>query len=303
MDLSDLEHAASSIAFRGVKGTTGTQASFLELFEGSHEKVCELDRLVTVKMGFERSFPVTGQTYPRQLDFRVGQVLSSIAQTAHKFAVDVRLASGRREMEEPFESKQIGSSAMPWKRNPMRSERICSLARLVISALDNLAHTAANQWFERTLDDSANRRISLAEMFLATDAILVLWRNVASGLVVHPAVVDRHLAEELPFLASEALLMAAVKAGADRQDAHEAIRLHSRAASEAIHDGRPNPMRDLLAADPLFAGVAGDLDALLEGSRHVGRAPQQVVEFVEGTVDPALEPYREISARDAELRV
>ena len=303
MDLDDLEHAAKSISFRGVKGTTGTQASFLELFEGDHEKVRALDKSVSTKMGFERSFPITGQTYPRQLDFRVGQVLSSIAQTAHKFAVDVRLSSGRRELEEPFEKNQIGSSAMPWKRNPMRSERICSLARLVIAALDNLAHTAANQWFERTLDDSANRRVSLAEMFLATDAILILFQNVAAGLVVHSAVVKRNLDEELPFLASEALLMAAVKAGADRQDAHEAIRVHSRTASEAIHRGETNPMAALLAEDPRFAAVAEEMGELLEGSRHVGRAPEQVVEFVEDHVDPQLANYADIEAGEAEIRV
>ncbi len=303
MDLDDLEHAASIISFRGVKGTTGTQASFLELFEGDHDKVRALDQSVSTKMGFERSFPVTGQTYPRQLDFRVGQVLSSIAQTAHKFAVDIRLSSSRRELEEPFEKNQIGSSAMPWKRNPMRSERICSLARLVICALDNLAHTAANQWFERTLDDSANRRVSLAEMFLATDAILILFQNVASGLVVHSAVVKHNLDQELPFLASEALLMAAVKAGADRQDAHEAIRVHSRAASEAIHRGEPNPMASLLAEDPRFAAVAKDLGELLHGSRHVGRAPEQVLEFMEDYVDPQLERYTDVEAGTAEIRV
>ena len=303
MDLDDLEHAAGSIAFRGVKGTTGTQASFLELFEGDHDKVRELDRLVTSKLGFERSFAVTGQTYPRQLDFRVGQVLSSIAQSAHKFAVDIRLSSGRREIEEPFEKNQIGSSAMPWKRNPMRCERICSLARIVICALDNLAHTSANQWFERTLDDSANRRISLAEMFLATDAVLVLMQNVCSGLVVHPAVVKRNLQAELPFLASEALLMAAVKAGADRQDAHEAIRVHSRAASEAIHRGEDNPLAALLAEDPRFAAVSGDLGQLLEGSRHIGRAPEQVLEFIEGTGDRKLEGVGDLANLEAEIRV
>ncbi|MFT5286778.1 MAG: adenylosuccinate lyase [Planctomycetota bacterium] len=303
MDLDDLEHAAGSIAFRGVKGTTGTQASFLELFEGDHDKVCELDRMVTTKMGFERTFGVTGQTYPRQLDFRVGQVLSSIAQSAHKFAVDIRLSSGRREIEEPFEKNQIGSSAMPWKRNPMRSERICSLARIVICALDNLAHTAANQWFERTLDDSANRRISLAEMFLATDAVLILMQNVCSGLVVHSAVVKRNLQQELPFLASEALLMAAVKAGADRQDAHEAIRVHSRTASEAIHRGEDNPLAALLAEDPRFSAVSGDLGELLEGSRHIGRAPEQVLDFIKGSVDPQLAKYGDLAKMDTEIRV
>lgn len=303
LDLEDLEHAQRHVRFRGVKGTTGTQTSFLELFDGDHDKVRELDRSVTAKMGFERSFAVTGQTYPRQLDFRVGQVLSSIAQSAHKFATDVRLLSGRREVEEPFETRQIGSSAMPWKRNPMRSERICSLARLVIAALDNLAHTAANQWFERTLDDSANRRVAVAEMFLATDALLVLWQNVAGGMVVHEAVVRRHLDEELPFLASEVLLMEAVKAGADRQDAHEALRVASRAASEAIHRGEPNPMRELLAADARFGAVAGRLDELLDGARHVGRAPEQVDDFVAAEVDPVLARHADLAPPEAEIRV
>ncbi len=302
-DLHDLEHAAASVRFRGVKGTTGTQASFLELFDGDHEKVRELDRRVTAKMGFERTFGVTGQTYPRRLDFRVGQVLSSICQSAHKFATDVRLSSGRRELEEPFEAKQIGSSAMPWKRNPMRCERMCSLARLVISALDNLAHTAANQWFERTLDDSANRRVAVPEMFLATDAVLMLYQNVAGNLVVHPAVVRRNLDEELPFLASEALMLEAVKAGADRQDVHEAIRAASRSASEAIHRGERNPLREILAADPRFAALKGRLAELLDGARYVGRAPEQVLEYVEGEVDPLLAARADLASAAAEIRV
>jgi len=302
-DLDDLDHAEGQIRFRGVKGTTGTQASFLELFDGDHEKVRRLDRRVSEKLGFEASFPVTGQTYPRKLDFRVGQVLSSIAQSAHKFATDVRLASGRREIEEPFEARQIGSSAMPWKRNPMRSERMCSLARLVMSALDNLAHTAANQWFERTLDDSANRRVALAEMFLATDAVLNLYLNVASGLVVHTAVVRARLDEELPFLASEGLMMEAVRAGADRQDVHEAIRVHSRTASEAIHRGEPNPLRWLLAADPAFGAVADRLGELLDGARYVGRAPQQVEEFLADVVDPLLAERADLLGLEGEVRV
>ncbi len=302
-NLVDLEHAAAQIRFRGVKGTTGTQASFLELFDGDHEKVRALDRAVTAKMGFERTFAVTGQTYPRQLDFRVLQVLSCAAQSAAKFALDVRLSASRRELEEPFEAKQIGSSAMPWKRNPMRCERIGALARYVLSALDNAAHTAANQWFERTLDDSANRRIAIAESFLATDAILELWTNVAGGLVVHPAVVERHLREELPFLASEHLLMDAVKRGADRQDAHERLRVLARRASERIHAGEPNPLRGLLAEDPLFAGGAGDLERLLDPRRYVGRASEQVVEFVEAEVDPLLARHAAVPERPGEVRV
>ncbi|MDF1799307.1 MAG: adenylosuccinate lyase [Planctomycetota bacterium] len=302
-DLNDLEHSASMIRFRGVKGTTGTQASFLNLFGGDHAKVVELDERVSRAMGFERRFTVTGQTYSRRLDFRIGQVLSGICQSAHKFATDLRLMSGRREVEEPFEEKQIGSSAMPWKRNPMRSERICSLSRYVISALDNTAHTAANQWFERTLDDSANRRITLAEMFLATDAVLNLYLNVTSGMVVHEPVLAAHLAEELPFLASEALMMEAVAAGKDRQDVHEAFRMISRNASEAIHKGRPNPFRELLAADPLVGDLAPRFDEILEPARHIGRAPEQVDEFLTGEVAPLLENYDGLGAVEGEVRV
>jgi adenylosuccinate lyase len=287
-DLEDLEHAERSIRFRGAKGTTGTQASFLELFEGDHEKVRELDRRVTAKMGFERSFAVTGQTYPRQLDFRVCQALSSLAQSAHKFATDLRLLAHRREIEEPFGSRQVGSSAMPWKRNPMRSERMCSLARYVIGHLDDTAHTAANQWLERTLDDSANRRLVLAEMFLATDAILLLYLDVAGGLVVHPAVIRRNLDAELPFLATELLMMEAVKAGADRQDVHEAIRTHAAAAVQDVKQGRENSLRARLAEDPLLGSIGSRLDVLLDGRRFVGRAPEQVLEFVSEELDPVL---------------
>ena len=302
-DLNDLEHAASMIRFRGVKGTTGTQASFLNLFHGDHDKVRELDRRVTEAMGFNRVFGVTGQTYPRRLDFRIGQVLSGIAQSAHKFAVDLRLMSGRREVEEPFEANQIGSSAMPWKRNPMRSERICSLARYTMSSLDNLAQTASQQWFERTLDDSANRRIALPEMFLAVDSILALYTNVAGGMVVHEPVLTAHLQAELPFLASEALMMEAVAAGKDRQDVHEAFRLISRGASEAIHDGQPNPFRELVAADPLVGDLVERFDEILEPTRHIGRAPNQVDEFLAGEVDPLLERYAGIEEVEAEVRV
>ena len=287
-NLTDLDHAEEQLQFRGVKGATGTQASFLELFEGDHEKVRELERRVTRAMGFERCFTVTGQTYPRQLDFRILQALSGIAQSAHKFATDLRLLAHERELEEPFEERQIGSSAMPWKRNPMRSERICSLARFVISELDNTAHTAANQWLERTLDDSANRRLVLAETFLATDAILQLYLNVAAGLVVHPAVVRKNLERELPFLASEQLLMEAVRAGGDRQAVHEALRVHAREAARSLQAGGPNTLIERLGADPAFAKVAGRLGELLKPERFVGRAPQQVQEFVEDEVDPLL---------------
>jgi len=302
-DLEDLDHARATLRFRGVKGTTGTQASFLELFDGDHGKVRELDARVTRAFGFERSFGVTGQTYPRQADFRVLQVLSSVAQSAHKFAVDLRLLASRKELEEPFESKQIGSSAMPWKRNPMRSERICSLARYVIAGLDNAAHTAANQWLERTLDDSANRRLVIAESFLATDAILILQLDVARGLVVRPHVIAKNLAAELPFLASEHVMMAAVKAGADRQDVHESIRRASRTASEAILAGGENPLRSLLALDPVLGRLAGHLDDILDPARFVGRAPEQVEEFLAAEVDPILERNAYLLGEKAEVRV
>ncbi len=302
-DLEDLDHARATLRFRGVKGTTGTQASFLELFDGDHGKVRELDARVTRAFGFERSFGVTGQTYPRQADFRVLQVLSSVAQSAHKFAVDLRLLASRKELEEPFESKQIGSSAMPWKRNPMRSERICSLARYVIAGLDNAAHTAANQWLERTLDDSANRRLVIAESFLATDAILILHLDVARGLVVRPHVIAKNLAAELPFLASEHVMMAAVKAGADRQDVHESIRRASRTASEAILAGGENPLRSLLAQDPVLGRLAGHLDDLLDPARFVGRAPEQVEEFLAAEVDPILERNAYLLGEKVEVRV
>jgi len=302
--VEDLDHAEANLRFRGIKGATGTQASFLELFDGDHDKVRELDRRVTRAMGFERVFGVTGQTYPRLADFRVAQVLSAIAQAASKFAVDLRLLAHKKEVEEPFEDKQIGSSAMPWKRNPMRSERICALARFVMSLLDNCAHTAANQWLERTLDDSANRRLAVSEMFLATDAILQLYMNVAGGLVVYPAVIRRHLEEELPFLASEHLMMEAVKAGGDRQSVHEALRVHAREAARVIKvEGGANTLRERLAADPAFANVAGRLDTLLDPARYVGRAPQQVAEYLAEEVDPLLARHSDLVGAEGEVRV
>lgn len=302
-DLEDLDHAEGAIRFRGVKGTTGTQASFLELFEGDHEKVRELDRRVTAKMGFEQAFLVTGQTYSRKLDFRVCQVLSSIAQSAHKFATDLRLLANRREIEEPFGAKQIGSSAMPWKRNPMRSERICSLARFIIESLGNTAHTAANQWLERTLDDSANRRLALAEAFLATDAVLLLYADVSAGLVTYPAVIAKNLAQELPFLATEAILMEAVRKGGDRQDLHERIRLHSHAAAAEVKAGREQDLAARIGADPAFAAVRADLGQILDPARFVGRAPEQVLEFLAGEVDPVLRRHAGLCPKAAEIRV
>ncbi|MDP6740844.1 MAG: adenylosuccinate lyase, partial [Planctomycetota bacterium] len=299
-DLEDLDHAESCVQFRGVKGTTGTQASFLELFNGDHDKVRELDERVTRSMGFERTFGVTGQTYPRKLDFRVCQALSSVAQSAHKFATDLRLLANRRELEEPFGKQQIGSSAMPWKRNPMRSERICALSRFVMETLGNTAHTAANQWLERTLDDSANRRLALAESFLAVDAIMNLYLDVAGGLVVNPAIVTRNLDAELPFLASENLMMEAVKAGGDRQDLHERIRVHSHEAAAEIKAGGENTMKRRLAEDPAFSTLASRLDELLDGKHFVGRAPEQVLEFITAEVEPILERHADLLGAEGE---
>jgi adenylosuccinate lyase len=301
--LIELDHAEARMRFRGVKGTTGTQASFLELFGGDHAKVRELDRRVTARFGFEKSFAVTGQTYPRTMDFRVAQVLSQLAQSAHKFATDLRLLAHEQELEEPFEAQQVGSSAMPWKRNPMRCERMCALARFVIEALGNPAHTAANQWLERTLDDSANRRIALAEMFLASDAILSLYSNVAAGLVVNVHVIKKNLDEALPFLASEQLLMEAVRLGADRQDVHEAIRRASQEAARTIKEGGANPLRALLGRDPVLGPLARRLDELLDGRRYVGRAPEQVSEFVQAEVDPLLERYRDLIGGAGDVRL
>ncbi|MDE0915993.1 MAG: adenylosuccinate lyase [Planctomycetota bacterium] len=302
-DLQDLDYAQSCIRFRGVKGTTGTQASFLELFDGDHGKVRELDERVTRSMGFDRTFGVTGQTYPRKLDFRVCQALSSVAQSAHKFATDLRLLANRRELEEPFGKQQVGSSAMPWKRNPMRCERICALSRFVMETLGNTAHTAANQWLERTLDDSANRRLALAECFLAVDAIMNLYLDVAGGLVVNPAIVTRNLDAELPFLASENLMMEAVKAGGDRQDLHERIRVHSHEAAAEIKAGGDNTMRRRLAEDPAFSALSSRLDDLLDGKHFVGRAPEQVLEFIEAEVDPLLERHADLLGAKGEVTV
>jgi adenylosuccinate lyase len=302
-DLEDLEQAEHKVRFRGAKGTTGTQASFLALFDGDHDKVRELDRRVTAKMGFDSAFAITGQTYPRRLDFRVLQVLSGIAQSCHKFGVDLRLLAHRREVEEPFGAAQIGSSAMPWKRNPMRSERICGLARFAMGLLDDTAQTAANQWLERTLDDSANRRLVIAEAFLATDAVLQLVLDVSAGLVVNEAVIRRNLDEELPFLASETLMMEAVRAGADRQDVHEAVRRASHTAAAAIKRGEPNPLRSLLERDATLAPLAARLDDLLDGARHIGRAPQQVEEFARDEIDPALARWSDLSGDRGQVSV
>ncbi len=301
-DLTELEHRLGQLKARGVKGTTGTQASFLQLFEGDHAKVRHLEQLVAEKMGFAASYPVTGQTYSRKVDAQVVDVLAGIAQSAHKAATDLRLWQSRKEVEEPFEAEQVGSSAMAYKRNPMRAERICGLARFVMSLQSSTAATAATQWMERTLDDSANRRLVIPQAMLAVDAILLVYQNVASGLVVYPNVIAKHLDEELPFMATEAILMDAVARGGDRQDLHERIRRHSQAAAAVVKEqGGANDLLTRLAADPAFAGV--DLQALVDPADFVGRAPQQVDEFLSEIVSPIRKRYPEALAQRAELRV
>ena len=277
------------LPFRGVKGTTGTQASFLSLFDGDHHKVRELDRVVTTRMGFTASIPVSGQTYSRKVDAQVLSVVAGIAATASKFSGDIRMLQAFGEIEEPFEKHQIGSSAMAYKRNPMRSERIASLARFVLSLEPNANQTHAVQYFERTLDDSANRRLVIPESFLATDAILVLMQNIVRGLEVHPARIRRRVDDELPFMATEEIIVRLVRAGGDRQEAHELIRGHSIDAARAVKDGAPrNDMLERLAADPAFGLPLEDLRAVTEPGRFIGRSSQQVIEFLDEHVAPWL---------------
>ena len=303
MDYEALEHAQTGVKFRGVKGTTGTQASFLELFAGDHAKVNRLDQMVTERMGFREAFPVTGQTYPRKLDSLVLNVLSGLAQSAHKFSADIRLLQSVGELEEPFEADQIGSSAMAYKRNPMRCERMAGLARYVMTMALNAPLTAATQWFERTLDDSANRRLVIPEAFLAADAILRLYLNVGRGLTVYPAVIAQRVQQELPFMATEALLMAGVKGGGDRQILHERIRQHAMAAAQAVKGGGTNNLLERVAADPLFAGVHHELPALFAPQRFVGRAPQQVEAYVTAAVYPLLRHSEQAEPVDVEVHV
>jgi len=302
LDLDEVRRVIAWLPFRGVKGTTGTQATFLALADGDHDKVVELDRRVTEAMGFARTIAVSGQTYTRKIDWTVHQALSGIAQSASKFATDLRLLSHEGEIEEPSESKQIGSSAMAYKKNPMRSERVCSLARYVIEAANTSAHTASTQWLERTLDDSAIRRIALPESFLCVDSVLSLVHNVSQGLVVYPKVIEKKLREQLPFLATEEILMAGVRAGGDRQDLHERIRVHSRTAAHAVKaEGRDNPLMELVAADPAFAVIRSQLPNLMDASRFVGRAPQQVDSFVQSELEPRLRGA--VSMSGDEIRV
>ena len=292
MDMENLEYQLSTLAVRGVKGTTGTQASFMELFGGDGEKVKELERLVAAEMGFTKWVPVCGQTYSRKTDAYFLAVLSGFAQSACKFANDLRILQSFEEMEEPFEKNQIGSSAMPYKRNPMRSERICALSRYVIQDAVNPAMTAATQWFERTLDDSANKRIAVAEAFLAVDAILEIYINVTAGLVVYERVVRRRVMEKLPFMATENVMMEAVKRGGNRQELHEALRTHSHAAAAKVKlEGGQNDLIDRIVADPLFPLTREEIEAQMDPALYVGRAPEQVTEFLEGPVAELLGRY------------
>ena len=305
MDLEELEHRIDSLQFRGVKGTTGTQASFLELFGGDQEKVRRLEKLVSQEMGFEKVVPVCGQTYSRKMDANVLGTLSGIAQSAGKFATDLRLLSHLKEMEEPFQEKQIGSSAMPYKRNPMRCERICSLARYVIVDALNPAFTSYNQWFERTLDDSANKRISIPEAFLAVDAILQIYLNVTDGLKVYPKVIERRLREELPFMATENIMMDAVKRGGDRQALHERIRIHSVAAGKVVkEEGGQNDLVDRIAGDPMFGLTKEEILAHMDPAAYIGRCPAQVEEFDRDVVEPIRRRYQAVlSDEQPELTV
>lgn len=302
LDVEEIDHRLSTVRFRGIRGTTGTEASFLELFDGDHGKVEELGRRVAQKMGFDRLYGVTGQTYPRKADYAFLSTLAGIAASTSKFAHDIRLLQHLKEVEEPFETEQIGSSAMAYKRNPMRTERICALARHVITISLDPALTAATQWLERTLDDSANRRIAIPEAFLATDSILLLMHNVAAGLVVRPAVIRQHLEAELPFMATESILMRAVRNGRDRQAVHERIRQHSVAAAERVKErGESNDLVERITADPEIGLSAKELAEALDPARHVGRAPQQVERFLEREVEPLLKGEGE--GEGEELRV
>ena len=299
LDLEEIEYRLEKLRFRGVKGTTGTQATFLQLFEGDHAKVDELDRRVTEKMGFKDRYAVTGQTYSRKVDAQVLSALSGIGQSAHKAGNDIRILQNRKELEEPFEKNQIGSSAMAYKRNPMRSERMCSLARFAMSLTSNAEDTAATQWMERTLDDSANRRLSLPQSFLAIDAVLILYRNIVDGMVVYPKVIEKHLNEELPFMATEEILMAGVAAGGDRQDLHELIRVHSQAAGAEVkvHGGQ-NDLIERLQKDPAFSKC--DLNSALDARKYIGRAPEQVDAFIAEIVDPVRQRYQSDLQQSAE---
>ncbi len=304
MDYENLIHAKQTIKLRGVKGTTGTQASFMELFAGDEEKVKELERRVVAKLGYEKVFGVTGQTYPRKMDYNVLCVLSQIAQSAYKFSNDIRLLQHMKEIEEPFGKKQIGSSAMAYKRNPMRSERIGALARYVISLPVNSAITSSTQWFERTLDDSANRRIVNAQAFLAVDAILNVYMDVAENLVVYDKIIARHIRAELPFMATENVIMACVQAGGNRQDLHERIRVLSMEAGRNVKvEGGENNLIELIKSDEAFKPVWGRLDEILEAKNFIGRAPAQTEEFIASEIDPILQRHADLLGDKGDVRI
>ncbi len=304
LDLEDLEHRLANIHLLGCKGTTGTQASFMELFDGDHDKCKALDKKIAEKMGYASCFPVTGQTYPRKLDAQVLNVLSGIAQSAYKFSNDIRLLQHLKQIEEPFEKSQIGSSAMAYKRNPMRSERIGSLARYVIVDALNPAITAATQWFERTLDDSANKRISVPEAFLAVDAILNLYINVVDGLVVYPKVIYQQFMREIPFMATENIMMDAVKKGGDRQELHEKIRVYSMEAGKRVKsEGLDNNLPELIANDKSFGLSAEEIHAIMKPENFVGRAPAQVEDFLADYVRPILDQNKDLLGMQVEINV
>jgi len=292
IDLEEIDHLIEILPFRGVKGTTGTQASFMELFNGDHEKIKKLDAYVSEKAGFKKILTITGQTYTRKWDYIVNNALASLATSLSKFATDLRIMQGLKEMEEPFEKEQIGSSAMAYKRNPMRSERICSLARFVIALPQSTAFTQSTQWFERTLDDSANKRLAIPEAFLASDAMLILAENVASGFVVHPKIIERHINEELPFMATENILMEAVKKGGDRQLLHEEIRkLSQQAAYTVKEEGKDNDLLERILSSDKFGLEQSDLERILDLKKFIGRAPEQTEEFVNLEARPAIEKF------------
>lgn len=304
LDLDDIEYMIDSMRLLGSKGTTGTQASFLELFDGDHETIKKIDRMIAQKMGFEDCYPVSGQTYSRKVDLRILNILSGIATSAHKFSNDIRLLQHLKEIEEPFEKNQIGSSAMAYKRNPMRSERIASLANYVMVDALNPAITTATQWFERTLDDSANKRISVPEAFLAVDGILDLYLNVVDGLVVYPKVIEKRLMSELPFMATENIMMDAVKAGGDRQELHERIRELSMEAGKNVKEkGLENNLLELIAADPAFNLSYEDLKKTMDPSKYTGRSKEQVEEFLSEVIKPILDANQEILGITAEINV
>ena len=304
LDLEDLDYVLGSMKLLGSKGTTGTQASFLELFDGDQETIDKIDPMIAKKMGFKECYPVSGQTYSRKVDTRVINVLAGIAASAHKFSNDIRLLQHLKEVEEPFEKTQIGSSAMAYKRNPMRSERIASLSRYVMVDALNPAITSATQWFERTLDDSANKRLSVPEGFLAIDGILDLCLNVVDGLVVYPKVIEKHMMAELPFMATENIMMDAVKAGGDRQELHERIRELSMEAGRTVKvEGKDNDLLERIAADPAFNLTIEELRKSMEPSRYVGRAKEQTVTFIEKTVQPVLDAHKDMLGMTAEINV